>query len=182
MPELWDLYDGARRKTGRVCERTPDLPGGTYHIVVHVWMRNSLGQWLISQRTPNKDFPLMWESTGGSAIAGETSLAAAVRETKEELGVKLDPQAAVLLRADRRDRSGYPCCPDFRDVWLFPLEWPIGNIVLQENETCGAKWAADEEIYAMIGRGEFIGPESYGYLEELFTKGARLLENRPVWG
>lgn len=176
MPELWDLYDENRMKTGKTFPRGPHLPKGTYHIVVHVWMRNAKGEWLISKRTPNKDFANMWESTGGSAIAGEESLAAAVREAREELGVALDPEQAVLFRSDRRDRFDYPSCPDFRDVWLFPLEWPLENIVLQENETCDAKWETTDGIYAMIDRGAFIGNNIYGYLDELFEKSADLLK------
>lgn len=31
----------------------------------------------------------MWETTGGSAVAGDDSLTAALRETKEELGIDL---------------------------------------------------------------------------------------------
>lgn len=178
MPELWDLYDCNRNKTGRTRERDPHLPEGTYHIVVHVWMRNGKGEWLISKRTPNKDFLNMWESTGGSALAGEESREAAVREAKEELGVRLDPKEGVLFRADRRDRSDYPSCPDFRDVWVFSLEWPIGEIVLQENETCEAKWATSDEIYAMMERGEFIGGEIYGYLGELFGESAQSLKSK----
>jgi 8-oxo-dGTP pyrophosphatase MutT (NUDIX family) len=118
----------------------------------------------------------MWESTGGSAVAGEESLAAAVREAREELGVALNPEQAVLFRSDRRDRFDYPSCPDFRDVWLFPLEWPLENIVLQENETCGAKWETTGGIYAMMDRGAFIGNSIYGYLDELFEKAANLLK------
>ena len=178
MPELWDLYDANRNRTGKTHERSPHLPQGTYHIVAHVWMRNDKGEWLVSKRTPNKDFPNMWETTGGSALAGEDSLTAALREAKEELGVTLDPEKGVLFRTDRRDRRDYPACPDFRDVWMFSLEWPIENIVLQENETCGAKWATDEEIYAMMERGEFIGGEIYGYLGELFGESAQMLKSR----
>lgn len=180
MSELWDLYDRDRNKTGKTFPRGPNLPEGAYHIVVHVWMRNAQGEWLISKRTPNKDFPNLWESTGGSAVAGETSLAAAVREAEEELGVALDPKKGVLFRTDRRDRFDYPCCPDFCDVWLFPCEWPIEKIVFQENETCGAKWATADEIYAMMERGEFIGRGIYGYLDELFQKSAQTLENSPI--
>ena len=38
-----------------------------------------------------------WETTGGSALAGDDSLTAALRETKEELGIDLDPQKGVLF-------------------------------------------------------------------------------------
>ncbi len=175
MPELWDLYDENRNKTGQTFPRGLNLPAGTYHIVVHVWIRNAKGEWLISKRTPNKDFANMWEATGGSALAGEDSLAAAVREAREELGVALDPAKAVLFRTDRRDRFDYPSCPDFCDVWLFACEWTLEKIVLQKDETCDAKWATADEIYAVMENGTFIGRMIYGYLDALFEKAADLL-------
>ena len=91
MSELWDIYDINRKPTGRTVERGKPMKSGEYHIVVNVWIRNSKGEWLISKRTPNKHFPLLWEPTGGSAVSGESSFDAAIRETREELGVELDP-------------------------------------------------------------------------------------------
>ena len=81
--ELWDLYDANRRKTGQDHVRGEVIPAGCYHLVVHVWIRNSAGQYLISQRSASrKSFPLMWETVGGSVLKGEDSLAAAVREAE----------------------------------------------------------------------------------------------------
>lgn len=92
MSEFWDIYDKDRKLTGRTVERGKPMGRDEYHIVVNVWIRNSKGQWLISKRTANKHFPLLWEPTGGSAVAGESSFDAALRETREELGVELDPE------------------------------------------------------------------------------------------
>ena len=74
MSELWDLLDRSRRITGILHERGKNMEDGYYHLVVHVWIANNNGQYLMSQRHPSKPFPLLWESTGGSVLAGETSL------------------------------------------------------------------------------------------------------------
>lgn len=46
--ELWDLYTKDRVLTGETHVRGQPLPAGRYHLVVHVWIRNAKGQYLIS--------------------------------------------------------------------------------------------------------------------------------------
>lgn len=93
-------YEGIREievleKRKVYCElRGEQLPIGGYHLVVHVWIRNSNGEYLISQRSANRSiFPLMWECVSGSVVKGEDSLQGAVRETKEEVGIDLNPES-----------------------------------------------------------------------------------------
>ena len=77
--ERWDLYDAAGRPTGRTqCRGTP-LAAGDYHLCVHVWLRSERGEYLLSRRAPGKFMGGRWETPGGSALAGEDSLAAALR-------------------------------------------------------------------------------------------------------
>lgn len=65
MAELWDLYNQERKRTGRLHERGTPIPQGFYHIVVSVWIVNNKGEYLMSQRHPNKLYPGYWECTGG---------------------------------------------------------------------------------------------------------------------
>ena len=63
--ELWDLYTRDRHLTGETHIRGEKLPPDRYHLVVHVWIRNSKGEWLISQRAANRPtFPLQMEKHG----------------------------------------------------------------------------------------------------------------------
>ena len=71
--EFWDLYNDKREKTGRIHERGKALPEGYYHLCVSVWLVNRKGEFLLSQRHPDKEYPLCWECTGGSVLAGESS-------------------------------------------------------------------------------------------------------------
>ena len=90
MSEIWALYDAERRPLGRVMRRGEPVPEGCYHLSVQVWIRDGAGRFLISRRHPDKPmFPLCWETPGGAAVAGEDSLAAALREVREELGIAL---------------------------------------------------------------------------------------------
>ncbi|MCL1849410.1 MAG: NUDIX domain-containing protein [Clostridiales bacterium] len=146
--ELWDVYDAERKPTGRTHRRGEPLPPGDYHIVVHVWMQNSKGEFLITKRAPNKLYPNMWETTGGSALVGDDSLTAAIREVKEETGLDLIPENGRCIHTAIEGE-------DICDIWLFKQDFNIDDVVLQEYETIDAKYATADEIRAMLRSGEF---------------------------
>ena len=152
--ELWDVYDRDRKPTGRLHERGKEMSPDDYHLVVQIWIGNSKGEWLLSKRSPEKWRGGMWESTGGSVVAGEDSLTGALREVREELGIALDPNAGRLISSERYDYPKWKN-PGFVDLYAFKHDCPIESIVLQKGETCDAKWTSVEEIRAMKERGEF---------------------------
>ena len=52
--EVWDLYDENKNVTGKYCIRGEEIPDDCYHLVVHVWIKNNKGQYLISQRAASR--------------------------------------------------------------------------------------------------------------------------------
>ena len=156
--ELWDIYDANREPTGKQHRRGVPLKPGEYHLVVEAWLLNSRGEFLITKRSPDKGFPNMWESTGGSACAGDDSLTAVLREVREETGLVLDPDRGQLLFTLKRRDS-------FKDVWLFRQDFDLEDVVLQPGETTDRRCAAPEEILRMRSRGEFV---PFDYLERIF--------------
>ena len=46
--EVWDLYTEGRIKTGETHLRGTALPKNRFHLVVHVWIVNAKGEYLIS--------------------------------------------------------------------------------------------------------------------------------------
>lgn len=157
--ELWDLYDAQRRKTGRLHRRGDPLKEGDYYISVHVWLLNARGEFLLTKRSPNKGYPHMWECTGGSVLAGEDSLTAAVREVAEETGLKLSPQDGQLLFTLHRDGV------NFCDVYLFRYEFDLEKVTLLPGETCDKMAASPETIRKMQAEGKLC---PFTYLEQLF--------------
>lgn len=156
--ELWDIYDGDRILTGRTHRRGEFLAEGDYHLVVHVWMLNSRGQFLLTKRSPNKGFPNMWETTGGSALAGDDSLTAALREVREETGLTLDPHnGKQVITYKGRDY--------ITDVWLFRQDFDLKDVALLEGETCGKMYASREDIQRMREENTLV---PYSYLDKLF--------------
>jgi 8-oxo-dGTP diphosphatase len=147
--EKWDVLDEHRQPTGRTHPRGVPLPQGDYHLVVLVLLQNDNGELLITRRAPTKGYPNMWEVTGGSALAGDDSLHAALREMREETGIELDPACGRVVASEQWSDS-------FCDVWLFRQNFDPSTVILQEGETTAAMAASREQILQMEREGEFI--------------------------
>ncbi len=125
--EIWDLYNENRELLGKDHIRGEQLPIDGYHLVVHVWIRNSKGEYLISQRSANRPtYPLMWECVGGSVVKGEDSLQGVQFERpKEEVGVDLLPEnGQVVLYKDTKKI-------ELMEKWLMIL-WMFGCLITME--------------------------------------------------
>ena len=166
MAELWDILDENGGATGRVHERGKPMNKGEHHLEVSVWIENDNGEYLISQRSPNKTFPNMWECTGGSAVAGDDSLTTALKETNEELGVILEPRNGLVIQ--HQLRCGTIGCHGLIDVWLFRQNVDISTVILAPDETCNVMWASRDEINRMINAGTFTTGGSFAYMDELY--------------
>ena len=160
--EFWDLYTRDRRLTGETHIRGEKLPPERYHLVVHVWIRNSKGEWLISQRAASRPtFPLKWECVGGSVTADEDSLTGAIREAKEEVGVDLDPQQGKLVSSTVREHF-----QDIKDVWMFLYDGEIDLRNATTDEVADMYWMTVEEIRALYGAGELVHTLGYFFEDE----------------
>lgn len=158
--EIWDVYDKAGKLTGRSHIRGNKMKPGEFHLVVHVWIVNKSGEFLIQKRSLQKEgYPGMWHaSAAGSAVKGDNSLEAAIRETKEEIGVDISKSSPVMIHSFTKR----PC---IYDVWLVKMDVPENEIVLQTEEVSDSKWARREEIEKMIKEERFI---DFGYGELLY--------------
>ena len=167
--ELWDLYTENRERTGRTHIRGEEIPAGFYHLVVHVWIKNSKGEYLISQRSATRPtFPLMWECVGGSVLAGEDSLSGALREVKEEVGLDFFPADGKLAYSIAGRVENGVKFNDILDVWLFHYD---GNVSLENattDEVAQVKWMTVSEIRNLLDSGEMVNNLSY-FLTEINT-------------
>ena len=161
--ELWDVYDKDRNHTGRLHRRGDLLSPGDYHLVVHIWTRDSDGYYLLTKRSPNKGFPNMWEPTGGSALAGDDSLTAAIREVREETGLTLLPQNGILV-----DSRQWP--DHFDDMWLFRQDFSLSDVTLLEGETCDVMKATAGDILRLHHEGRFVPIDGLSELLELLEQ------------
>lgn len=156
--ELWDILDELGDKTGRTITRGEAMKPGEYYLAVHIWIRNSAGEYLIQKRADDKPlWPGMWAATGGAAVSGEASLQAALREVEEELGFQPDPSRMEFIKRIRRTDW-------FTDVWLLKHDVRLEDIVMQKEEVSAVLWATKEQILSMVERKEFV---QYGYLQDI---------------
>ncbi|SEQ11925.1 Broad specificity phosphatase PhoE [Treponema bryantii] len=152
-PELWDAYNSDYEKLEGVTlirDDEANFPKGAYHLVCEVLVRHVDGTYLLMKRSPNKNWPGMWEATaGGSALKGETDVEGALRELREETGVIADK-----LEFLSKDLGKY--CWHVR--FLCITDCDKNSVQLQEGETCDYKWLPASEILAMSDK-ELLGWE-----------------------
>lgn len=154
--EIWDVYDKNKNKTNKRHVRGEKLADGDYHVVVHVWIKNYKGEILLTKRHPDKTYPNLWECPGGSILAGESSLDGAIREVKEEIGIKLLKFNGKMIKSDRREAYN-----DFYDVWLFDQSFEITETVLQEDEVSDIKWVTKFELANMYDSKNIVPTLDY---------------------
>lgn len=169
--ELWDLYNKNRELTGRDHIRGEEIPRGLYHLVVHVWIRNSKGEYLISQRSADRPaFPLMWECVGGSVIKGEDSLTGALRETQEEVGLTLSPEDGKLIYSIIGRAINGVKFNDILDVWLFEYDGPVSLDQATTSEVVQVVWMTKAQIKDLFDTGKLVHTLDYFFItEELQT-------------
>lgn len=167
MAETWDVYD----EHGRIIDGKSSVRGmhdlceGEFHLVVSAWIISSNGQIVISKRQKGKSYEGFWECTGGCAVKGEGSLAAVLREVKEELGISLDPKKGELFA---RYLRRYPVgASAICDVWVFRQDISQGSFVLQEDEVSDVRLVKRDEIERLAKQGKFV---QYHYLQKLLKK------------
>ena len=155
--ELWDLYDENKNVTGKIHERGKLVPEGFYHLVVHVWIKNKDGLFLISRRDKSREsYPLRLECPGGSVLLGETSLEGAIRETKEEVGIDLSNIKGEMIY--RKIRHHFR---DIMDVWLFEYNGEVDLTKATTNEVCEVSWMKYDDIKNALVSGELVPTLDY---------------------
>ena len=157
--ELWDARDLHGNKTGETLVRGEEVPAGRWHLGVHIWYINAKGELLVQRRSLRKKAaPGLWACSGGSALRGETSEMALVRESEEELGITPDVSRSVRFLS-------YMSEDCITDVYIVPWEGDAAPLRLQEEEVMDAKWISQEEMRSLIGRETVFW--QYRYLELL---------------
>ncbi len=165
--EIWDLYNEKRELTGQDQVRGEEIPQGNYHLVVHVWIRNRCGKYLISQRSADRPtHPLKWECVGGSVLKGEDSLTGALRETKEEVGLSLEPKDGKIVRSTIGRIVNGVRFSDIVDVWLFPYDGPVSLETATTKEVAQIAWLDRQQIKELFDQGDFVDTLGYFFEEK----------------
>ncbi len=185
MIELCQLYDESGKPIeGQGAPKT-EIFKGALHGAIHVWIwRLKLGRLevLLQHRAPEKPtWPNHWgESVGGHISLGEKPEVTALRETQEEIGLKLQTAELVFILKHR----GYFVAEngaienEFRWVYAYRFENET-KFKLEDKKVDAVEWRlleVVEEDLADKKRQKNYLPQGAGYYSEVFgaiTKLAR---------
>ena len=159
--EIWDAYDRNLEKIeGMTLIRGEKIPEGVYHLVCDVIVRHTDGEYLLMQRDSRKHYGGMWEATaGGSALQGESPLDCAIRELREETGIRAEYLEEVG-RVRAAGRNAIYC------EFLCITDCKKDSIILQEGETSAYKWVTQDELLSMK-REELVTQRMQNFVDDL---------------
>jgi 8-oxo-dGTP diphosphatase len=149
--EIWDAYKEEETLEGRDLIRGEAIPKGLFHLVSEIIVKHKDGTYLLMQRDWKKPkFPGLYvASAGGSALKGEEAYDAAVRELKEETGVKAKKLKKIYKHLSKDTiYYGYLCETDCDKEY----------IILQEGETISYLWLTKEEFLKFVESDLYLQP------------------------
>lgn len=152
--ELLDIYDADGRPTGRVHQRGTPLGDGEFCLATMVVIYDSRGRIFCTLRSPEKKFaPNMWESPGGSVLAGEDGPRGAVRELREETGLAArEDELVFVTRRQLKD--------ELLDTYALHRDFSPDQVVFQPGETVDGRWFPLDE-WERLARGREILAGAY---------------------
>jgi len=155
---MCEIVDESGNRTGRVVPRGTELSPGEFFPVVHVWIRDELGNYLIQQRSFQRPSdPGVWAITVGYVLAGEESISGAMREVWEELGIQLSP--SHLKRIDRHAMENR-----VEDIWLAVISSSSIGSPISGPEVADWRWVSRDELDQMVKRKDFF---RYSYFNHI---------------
>ena len=161
MAEIWDAYDRQFHKIENITLiRGQNIEDGMYHLVSEIIVKHRDGTYLLMQRDPRKRHGGKWELTaGGSALKGETPHQCALRELREETGIR----PSHLQEIGRLAHDGNHAC---YVVYLCLTDGDKTAVTLQPGETVAYQWITKEALL-QIGKAALASDRAWDLLLEL---------------
>ena len=159
MPEeFWDLYDRFGNNINKPIKRGDPIPEGAFHRIIHVWILNENGEFLIQRRAPHLTwYGGRWATTTGSILQNRTDfLAEAYREIEEELALTI---LDIDLEFEKELIIGNSIISLYK---AYLPKYKINTIALND-EVSEVKWMSKSKIKFHISCDEFAP-----YSDELF--------------
>ena len=151
--EYLNAFDRDGKPVGKVeRQEAHSENAGVFHKAVWIWFLNSKGEVLVQQRSKFKrQGPLKWDfPSAGHVDCGEDLLTTCVRETKEELGIKLPKNRFEFLFETCKEKGW-----EFGETYLVLADISISEMKLQPEEVADAKWLPFEEFKELFYSPDF---------------------------
>ena len=168
MEEMVDIYDADGNKTGIINSKLNAHKEGLWHISAHVWIYRPDGHILLQKRAAHKEtFPSMWDiSVAGHIDAGESPLEGALREIREEIGIRVDEKDLEYAYTIRMEYP-YPARGwinrEHCYVYLMCVDFDADALTLQKEEVEDARFFTLDQFKNMAhaDRGMLVPHENY---------------------
>ena len=165
MKEFLDIVDETGQPTGEIVDRETAHAKGVLHRTSHVWLarrKNGKVQILLQKRAKHKSsFPGCYDiSSAGHIPAGDRYEISALRELKEELGVKAEEKDLIYCGDRKVIWDDVFFGKPFHDrqisrVFLLWLDKEESEFTIQEEEVDSVLWMDFEQCYAGVQNGLF---------------------------
>ncbi len=175
MDEYVDILDAEGHFTGETTLKSVAHRQGLFHPTVHIWFYRTDGKVLMQQRGKHKQtHPLLWDvSVAGHVSAGEDVLEAAVRETEEEIGLRIDKhnlEKIGCFKAVYRHGPQMLDC-EYHHTFLYKLDTHLSALTKQDSEVEALEMVPltqlTEEIWGLARPGKYV-PHEIGYYKTVF--------------
>jgi len=155
MDEYIDIVSETGEPTGKKALKSEAHKNGWWHNTIHLWLYTKNGEILLQQRSKNKSiYPLLWDvSAAGHIDAGESFVNAAIRETKEELGLELKPNDLIKIGVHKHLSSynnGKIQDNEIHQVFVAKLKVAITELKPQKDEVEAIKLVSFKEFFELL--------------------------------
>ena len=160
--ELFDILNEKGERTGETMPRSEAHRTGALHGSVHIWvLRRRLEgtEVLLQKRAEDKDsFPSCYDAAAtGHIDSGEDTVSAAVRETREEIGISAKPAELIPLFRKRVSEDNIFHGKRFINneitwVYLYAGEVSDGELIREEAEISELRWFDSKELSEALAR------------------------------
>ena len=152
MLEYIDILDSLGNSLGYKKLRHDKLEENEYSKVIHVWIKNSKGMYLVQQRSKYKKVdPNLWSITAGYINSGENSISTLKRELMEELSYELD-ESKIEYLFTLYPKKGIQ---NIADVYVLRDDIDVDQVMAQVEEVQAVCYVTKDEILEGIESGTF---------------------------
>jgi len=154
MDEYIDIVTKDGVLTGESALKSEIHTKGYYHNTAHIWLFTKNGEIVLAQRAATKTIcPLLWDvSVAGHVDAGESIEHAALRETKEELGLIIPKKGLIKIGVTECFQS-YPngiIDNEFHHTFISELKDDIASLKIDRKEVETIKLISITEFQNLI--------------------------------
>lgn len=166
MEELIDVLDENGNKTGEILTRKQIHKKGLCHRIVVIAIIDAQGNILMQQRSKNKaKNPGKWDvAAAGHVSSGQTSIEAAIRETLEEVGIKVNEKELeyILTYKDREKVEEDYIDNQIYDCYIIKREQiDLKDIKMQESEVEQVKLCNLKEFNQIMENGNIMERDEF---------------------